>query len=456
MSRAVKNNKNQKKIRRFVIAAVLLAVSIMASYVYFTAKKWETKIYPKVKVEDIDLTGKTKQEATKLLKDKYGDVVLSNKINIKAEKRNYTINYSDLAAKYNIDETVNEAFSYGKGQSIISKYKLISRSKGKQLNLKFAYDSKPIDETIKTMKKEIDKKPKNASLNLSGGGFSTKPGVDGAELDGEKLKKDIIEKLNSNSKGGIDVEASIKVIKPKVTETALKSVNSQIGRTFSTSYAGSSAARCNNIAVATRSINGTVVMPGETFSFNSVVGERTKAAGYQEATVIVNQKADSGLGGGICQVSTTLYNAILLSNIKTTERAHHTFPSHYVDKGLDATVDWGNIDLKFKNTFDYPIYIEGYTTGSVVAFNIYSNEKLKSTTCEMSTELYATVPAKTTYVNDSSLPAGQTEEVKSPHTGYKVKVYRSVYKNGNLIEKQLISNDYYIAINGVIKRGTGK
>lgn len=452
MSRVVKTNEKKKKTRNFVIAAVLLAVCIIVSYVYFTVNKWEKFVYPQVSVEGVDLSGKTKDEATKLLEDKYGKIVLNNKINIKAGNRNYTINYSELNAKYNIKETVEIAFSYGKDLGTFKKYKLISDSEPKKINLKFSYDSKPIDDTVQKVKKDINKKPVDATLKLSGSTFVTTESVNGAELNEKKLKEDIVNELSKNAKSGINVEADIKVLKPKITSDKLKTVNSQI-TSYSTSYAGSMASRCNNIAVSTRSINGTVIMPGETFSFNDVVGERTKDRGYMEAPVIVNQKADSGLGGGICQVSTTLYNALLKANLDITERAHHTFPSHYVPKGLDATVDWGNIDLKFKNNFDYPVYIEGYTDGSNVDFNIYTNENLKGTTCEITTELYATVPAKTNYVTDSSLAAGQTEVVKNPHTGYKVKVYKNVYRNGKFVEKKLVSNDYYVAINGLIKKG---
>jgi len=113
-------------------------------------------------------------------------------------------------------------------------------------------------------------------------------------------------------------------------------------------------------------------MPGETFSFNQVVGERTEQRGYQSGPVIVGNQVESGLGGGICQVSSTLYNTILLGNINATERMHHTMPSSYVPLGMDATVDWGNIDYKFRNNLQSPVYIEAYTSNGNVVFNLYS------------------------------------------------------------------------------------
>ncbi|MCY6369731.1 VanW family protein [Clostridium ganghwense] len=458
MSRVKNNNskkKNTKKIRNFILVAVILAVSVMASYVYFTTQKWNNVIFPNVKVENVDLTGKTKEEAIKLLRDKYGNPALKSKINIKAENRTYTINFSGLNAQYNIIKTVNEAYAYGKDLNIISKYKLISKPDNKQYNLKFSYNEKPINDTIESMKKEINKGPKEPSIKLDNGKFVVIDGNPGAELDGDKLKKDIMAQLDNKSSGDINIDAPIKTINSKTSTEALKAVDTNIA-TISSNYSTSSWGRSTNIAVATKSIDGTLLMPGETFSFNEVVGERTKARGYQEAPVIINQKVEPGLGGGICQVSTALYNAVLQANLKTTERVHHTFPSHYAAKGLDATVDWGNIDLKFKNTFDYPVYIQAYTKNKTVYFNIYSNKKLKERTYKITTELYSTVEPTIKYIDDPTLLEGKHEVVKNPHTGYRVKVYRDIYENGKFIKKELVSKDYYVAINGITKRGTKK
>ena len=155
------------------------------------------------------------------------------------------------------------------------------------------------------------------------------------------------------------------VVEPPVVETAQskedkdKEVLSQINTcisSFSTSLGTSSITRISNIEVCAKAINGKILMPGEIFSFNEVVGKRTKERGYKEAPVIVNNKVESGLGGGICQVSSTLYNAVLIAGIHNIDRTHHSFPSEYVELGLDATVDWENIDFKFTNTLEYPIY----------------------------------------------------------------------------------------------------
>lgn len=447
--------KNTKKIRNLVLAVILLAVSVYGSYIYFTVQKFDNHILNGVKVGNVDLSGKTKEDALNILKSKYSDVAANKKINIKTKDRNYKINYSEIGAKYNINETVEEAINYGKDLNTISKYKVIKNPNVKPYNLKFSYDIKPIEKVIDTIAKDVNRSPKNASVKLVNGNFQVVPEESGQELEKDKLKQEIIANIANIDHKELNVDAPIKSVTAKIKGDSLKSVNSKIA-SFSTDFTSSSQSRATNVRVATKSINGTILMPGEVFSFNDIVGQRTKARGYQEAGVIVNQKLEQGLGGGVCQVSSTLYNVILKGNFKITERVHHTFPSHYVKKGLDATVDFGNIDLKFKNTFDYPIYIEGYTANRQLVFNIYSNSALNKRTYDITTEEYSQIQPNTRYINDSSLLVGKTEIVKKAHTGYRVKVYNNIYENGNFVSKKLVSNDYYVPVNAIIKRGTKK
>lgn len=458
MARSKKNttkSKGNKKIRNLIFAVILLLISAAISYVYFTTQKFDSVMLPGVNIEDVDLSGKSKEEAIQILREKYSNPILGKKVNIKTPKRTYTINYSELNPQYNIIETVEGALTYGKDLNIISRYKIIKKPEIKKYKLKFSYNHKPVDDMISTISKDINSKPVEATINLVNGDFQVTKDKKGFELESKKLSEYIASKISERSNEDINADAPIKSLGAKVTAEALKTINSKIG-SFSTSFTSSSEARSTNISLATQSINGKVLMPGDTFSFNEVVGERTKERGYKEAGVIVNQQLDSGVGGGICQVSSTLYNALLRGNIKTTERVHHTFPSTYVEKGLDATVDWGNIDLKFKNTFDYPIYIEGFTSNKNVYFNIYSNSSLAKRSYSITTEVYSTIEPTTKYIDDPTLPVGQTEVVKQARSGYRVRAYKNIYENGKLIGREQISNDYYIPINGVIKRGTKK
>ncbi len=458
MSRGKKNKtkqKNAKRVKKMLFAVILLLASVSISYAYFTIEKYNNVMFPGVVVKGINLSGKTKEEAINILRNSFGNSILNKKISIKTPSNTYEMSYSELNAQYNIIETVDEALSYGKDLNIISKFKAIRSPIKKEYSLKLSYNNKPIDNIIKSIEKKINELPKNASIQMVNGKFNITNSQNGMELESDKLKNTIISEIDRNLEEDIEIEAPIKISKPKITEEALKSIDSRIA-SYSTSFATSSSSRSTNIDLATKSINGVVLMPGDSFSFNEVVGERTKARGYQEAGVIVNQQLDSGVGGGICQVSSTLYNAILQGNIKTTQRVHHTFPSTYVGIGLDATVDWGNIDFKFMNSYDYPIFIQGYTSNKHLYFNIYSNSSLNKRTYSISTEIYGQVEPIIKYIDDPNLLEGKTEVVKKPYTGYRVKTYRNIYEGGKFISKELVTNDYYVPVNGIIKKGTKK
>lgn len=185
--------------------------------------------------------------------------------------------------------------------------------------------------------------------------------------------------------------------------------------TYSTWYIGSNN-RYQNLVVAANKINGTVIMPGETFSYNSTVGERTIAAGFREATVFENNQAVSGLGGGICQVSTTLYNAVLYSNLDVVERTNHMFLSTYFTGGRDATVAWGSLDFKFKNNRNYPIKIVAGVENGGVHVSIYG---LK-TPDDYQVEIFSNYIGSGTY-----------------------QTYKKLIKDGQEVSTELISTDTY-------------
>ena len=436
---------------------VLLGTITFTSYSYAKVKQWDSLILPTVKIENEDLTGKTKKEAQEIIKDKYSSQVLKKKINIVTDDKKYTLDYSMLDAKYNINEAIEEAISYGKDMNMFQKYKAIKNPTLKQINLKFEYNDKIVDQVLEQIAKDTNKKPVNATITMvSSGRFNVTNDATGKQLETDKLKNDIKNKINGTlSEDVIDITAPVKEVKPEISAATLNAINTRIS-SFSTNFASSAEGRAANIGLATKSINGTLLMPGDVFSFNGVVGERTAEKGYQSAGIIVGDKLEQGLGGGICQVSSTLYNAMLGTGIVSVERIHHTFPSSYVPIGQDATVDYGNLDYKFKNTFKYPIYIEGFISNRNLYFNIYSNSTLTNRTYEIVNEILEVTQPKTEIIQDPTKYEDEKEIVKKAYTGYKVKVTRKTYENGKLIDTQIINNDTYNVINGIIKVGTKK
>ncbi|MCB2299952.1 VanW family protein [Clostridium tagluense] len=447
----------KKKAIIIVGILILLGTIIFTSYSYIGVKHWDSLILPTVKIENEDLTGKTKKEAQKIMMDKYSSQVIKKKIDIVTKEKKYTLDYSMLDAKYNINEAIEEAYSYGRGMNMFQKYKAIKNPVLKQIKLTFNYNDKIVDQMLAEIAKNTNKKAVNSTITMvSSGVFNVTNDASGRQLQADILKKDIKSKINGVlSADVISIVAPVTEVKPKISEAALKSINTRIS-TYTTNYESSAEGRATNIGLSTESINGTLLMPGDVFSFNGTVGERTAGRGYQSAGVIIGDKIEQGLGGGICQVSSTLYNAILGTELVSVERTHHTISSGYIPKGQDATVDYGNLDYKFKNTYKYPIYIEGVVSNRNIYFNVYSNSTLTNRTYEIVSEILEVTQPKTETIQDATKYEGESEIVKTGYNGFKVKVSRKTYENGKLVDTQVINKDTFNVINGVIKVGTKK
>lgn len=224
---------------------------------------------------------------------------------------------------------------------------------------------------------------------------------------------------------------------------------------FSTNYSSSNRNRSNNLNLAAKKVNGTVIMPGETFSYNQVVGKRTIEAGFKSAAVYSNGQVVDGIGGGICQISSTLYNAVLLANLEVTERTNHGFTTGYVKAGTDATVSWGSLDFKFKNNRNYPIKIVCYASGGVASFKIFGLKQEDDCIVKIEARTVGSIAYKTIYQNDNTLPKGQTKVIQNGSNGCKTETYKSLYKqDGTFISRTCISRDTYNPHNKIIAKGT--
>ena len=277
--------------------------------------------------------------------------------------------------------------------------------------------------------------------------FTVYPHVEGVDFDVEKAK----EMLQEDKE---EYTIPLKYTKPNVT-------TSQIGTeafpdllsSFSTKYDASNKNRSNNLKLAINKINGVVLMPGEEFSYNKVVGERSIAAGYKEAKVYSNGQVVDGLGGGICQISSTLYNAVVYANLDVTSRRNHHFVTSYVKAGLDATVVYGSTDFKFKNTRSYPIKIVGSVGGGVAKIDIYGIREETEYEVRLEPVVINTIPFTTKTITDSSLPAGKKVVEQKGANGVKTVTYKYLILNGRTVSKTVLSSDTYNPMQKIIRVG---
>ena len=195
-------------------------------------------------------------------------------------------------------------------------------------------------------------------------------------------------------------------------------------------------------------------MPGEEFSYNKVVGERTIAAGYKMAATFSGGKVVDGLGGGICQISSTLYDAVVMANLDVTVRRNHQFVTSYLPGGKDATVVWGSQDFKFVNSRKYPIRLTATVSGGVATIQVWGLKEEVEYDITIETKKTATIPYTTQYINDSSLPVGTQKVEQNGSNGSKYEAYKVKKLNGEVVSRTLLSKDTYNAKKKIVRIGT--
>ncbi len=279
----------------------------------------------------------------------------------------------------------------------------------------------------------------------------------GVDFDKEELRRVLAQ--DGNDEEGKVIEFKLKITEPKVKLADLKwELYSDLLGTYSTSFstAYGYANRNTNIKVASQYINGTIVMPGDTFSFNKTVGNCGLASrGFKMATVYSGGKVEQGMGGGVCQVSSTLYNAVLYANLEIVQRDNHGYTVSYVDCSRDATIYYPYIDFKFKNTREYPIKIVAqYNSAGKITFSIYGTKEENEYDVSIESYVLTRIPRSTTYVNDNTLEKGNRVTDIYGQDGFTSIAYRVLKKDGKIVKKTVLSNDTYSPMNTVIKVGT--
>lgn len=304
----------------------------------------------------------------------------------------------------------------------------------------------PID--LDKIYSEIHTEPKDAYYTQNP--FTLYPHVDGVDF---AISMEEAKKLLEEDKE--EYVIPLKITHPAVTTDKIGSEGfpDLLGE-FSTTYNAGATARTTNLKLASNKINNTVVMPGETFSYNKVVGKRTVAAGYKEAPTYAGGKVVNDIGGGICQITSTLYNAVIFANLDIVSRSNHQFVPSYVKAGRDATVVYGAIDFKFKNTRKYPIKIKSSVSGGVAKIQIYGMKEETEYDVKIETKITGSIPMQTTYEDDPTLEQGKEKVVQKGHNGTYSEAYKVVYLNGKVVSRTLLSKDKYNQMSTIIKRGT--
>ncbi len=443
------------KIRKVVISLIcicVMAVAVGAGVTINTVASNNTSdntISNGVYIAGINVSGMTEDEAFEVI-DEYIAELSAKSITFNVDTNQVEVTASDLGIACTNIDVVHEAVELGKTGNIIQRYKALKdlENQPKEYELEIEFDKEKIANVISEKCSVYDEKAKNASITRTNGSFVITEGQNGVGVDVETSTEDVLKYLNNSwerEDATIDLVAT--VLEPEITTESLNEIKDVLG-TFKTSYATSGSSRSANVENGARLINGTLLMPGETFSTYKTITPFTAENGYYLAGSYLMGKVVDTFGGGICQVSTTLYNAVLRAELEIDERYNHSMIVNYVDISADAAIsESSGKDFKFTNNTGYPIYIESITSNKTVTFNIYGKETRDSNrTIEFVSEtLEVTEPEGFKYSIDDTMLFGQQRQTQSAHTGYKAKLWKHVYVNGKETEVVEINSSVYKA-----------
>jgi vancomycin resistance protein YoaR len=448
-----------KKNKFFVISAVILIVGLLT--VGFSINAFATVkdgvICEGVFIDTVDVSGMTANEAKKAV-GSYVDSLKKKIVTIKVGKNEETITLEELGYNVKENDYIEQAFNVGRSGNVIKRYKEIQDTKNDNLvfTLDFTFDDTKVQTFVKETLSQYNKKSKNATITRKNGGFVVTNHKVGRKVAVNETKEKIINSiLNDWNQEDIKLDAVVNDAEPKYTKELLERCNTLLG-TYTTNYATSSPSRAANLANGAKLINGTVLYPGEVFSAYEHLNPFTIDNGYETAGAYSQGKVIDSIGGGVCQVSSTLFNAILYSELEVVERSPHSMSVSYVPLSRDAAIAGTYKDFKFKNNTEVPIYIEAYTQGRSIIFNVYGEEtRDPGREVEYETKVLDEIaPPEDEITEDKTKPTSFKEVTQDAHIGYKAELYKIVKQDGKEISRELINSSSYAAAPKYVTVGT--
>ena len=438
--------------------SLLLAICLLAMTSSMTVCAAGETILKGVSIDKLDVSGMTREEALAAL-ESYEKNLGGQSIKLGIGDNVIEAKLSDLGVTFDNEDLVDEAIGVGHAGNIVKRYKDQKdlQHSGKTFPLSWQTNENTVRAYVENNCTKYDKKAQNASLTRENGAFNFVAGTEGLELNVDSAVRTISDYLeNSWTSDNTEVlNLETQVTEPEGSAEELANIKDLLG-SFTTSFSTSGSNRCKNVSSGASHINGTVLYPGEEFSAYETVSPFTEANGYAMAGSYLNGEVVDSMGGGICQVSTTLYNAVIRAELKIVERFPHSMTVHYVPRSADAAIAGTHKDMKFKNTFDTPIYIEGKANGSTITFTVYGKKKDPKRTVEFLSETTQVKESSESTVNDNTLAEGQKVLESYGHTGYSARLWKIVKINGKQVSKKVFNTSTYMSTPTVYRVGTKK
>ena len=418
-----------------------------------------SKIANGVYIGTIDVSGLSQDEALQTVSAHIDDQRNSEIILTVGDSKNLTITGAELGIIWENTGVIPDAYALGHQGNIVQRYKALKdlEKSNYVFEIEYGFDDEALSAIVDECCRSFDQEKVNYGLEKTEDGFRVTNGQIGYVVDKEEsidvIKEFVKNELTSDNN---IITLSVREDDPLGSPDELAKVRDVLG-TFTTSYKTSGAARSANVANGCSLINGTTIYPGEEFSVLDTITPFTEANGYFPAGSYLNGLVVESVGGGICQVSTTLYNAVLLAELEVTERHNHSMIVTYVEPSADAAIaESGGKNFKFVNSTQAPIYIEGYTSPDKhITFTIYGVEtRDPGHKVSFKSEVLETTPASADqYVMDSSQAVGYVG-TQSAHLGYKAQLWKIVTENGTETGREVVNSSTYKMVPKIITVGT--
>ena len=445
------------RILKTCAAGVFLS-ALITTYAYAdrpVASSTDQTIASGVHVEGVDLSGMSLEEASAALQNKVNEMA-STAITLNMGENVITTSLADMGYSCTNLDIVNRLTGIGKSGNIVERYKLQKDLENNNVDypLEFTVDEEKV-RTFVSGCNAYNTDPVEGQLLIGSDGYPyVEGGTDGITLKEEESTQAVTSAIENWTGGEISVDLAVDVSRPDVTRDTLSLVKDVLGQA-TTDYSASSAARAINVQNGCALINGTLLWPGDEFSVTRAVTPFSAENGYEPAPTYEENRTVDSYGGGICQVSTTLYNAALKAEMDITARSNHTMMVGYVEPSKDAAIAEGSMDMCFVNNTDAPIYIEGYCSGGQITFVIFGHEtRPENRTLQFTSKVLATMqPEGFSLYPDATQPVGYVLQTQSPHTGYQAELWKEIYVDGVLTDEYQINSSYYQAVGTIYSIG---
>jgi len=434
-----------------VMTAISIVILISLSSIFLIPSLSYPNIYKGVSIEGVDLSGRSREDVAQMLSlwqkehhDKnivlyYGEMV-------------FNVDAASIDFDIDVDAALDAAFSYGRGGpwwERVNKIQ-IAAQKGYNISLSAKYNEVKLNNLIEQWQGTIERPARNATLSMITGGLI--PEQQGCRLEADVLRPLVLDAFMKSEDNVVALP--VMTLYPEVTAVDVtKNGISQVLGVYTTVFNNQDINRTANIKLAAGKANGHIVYPGKTFSFNETVGPREEIYGFKEALEIVDGEFVPGIGGGICQLSSTLYNVVILANLEIVERYNHSKPLSYVPLGRDATVAFDALDFKFANNTSGPLMIMAEVNGNKLMVGIFGQSPIAGSVEIISVD-QEPIPPEIIKKQDDALYLGEFKIEQQGKPGYAITTVRVVRSGGREVKREILSKDRYLPDNTIIRVGT--